>query len=53
LDGGGDGTAVLARAHPDASWTDADGHIRISSIAMHIAVMFATNLHVDAGLSYL
>src|SRR6202049_3331799 len=55
LDGSGDGTAVLARAHPNAARTNSDSHARIPSITMLIAIVIsiAANLHVDAGLSYL
>jgi hypothetical protein len=51
LDGSGDSFAVLARAYSDTSWTDTDSHTRISSIAVFITVVIATNLHVDASLS--
>jgi hypothetical protein len=55
LDGSGDGTAVLARAHPNAARTNTDSNARIPAITMLIAIVISigANLHVDAGLSYL
>jgi hypothetical protein len=57
LDGSGDVTAVLARAHPNAARTNTDSHARIPPITMLIAIAIAlsiaANLHVDAALSYL